>query len=103
MLYLGRIVELATGDEIYEDPKHPYTQALLTAVPIPDPKLARQRNIDALKGRNSLADQSAIGLYLPHALPVRQAVLRGEAAAARNDRRRAGWWRATAGARSIRS
>ncbi|KQN77179.1 dipeptide ABC transporter ATP-binding protein [Devosia sp. BK] len=50
VLYLGRIVELATGDEIYEDPKHPYTRALLTAVPIPDPKLARQRNIDALKG-----------------------------------------------------
>ena len=50
VLYLGRIVELATGDEIYEDPKHPYTKALLTAVPIPDPKLARQRNIDALKG-----------------------------------------------------
>jgi oligopeptide transport system ATP-binding protein len=50
VLYLGRIVELATGDEIYEDPKHPYTRALLTAVPIPDPRLARQRNIDALKG-----------------------------------------------------
>jgi len=50
VLYLGRIVELATGDEIYENPKHPYTKALLTAVPIPDPKLARQRNIDALKG-----------------------------------------------------
>jgi len=50
VLYLGRIVELASGDEIYEDPKHPYTRALLTAVPIPDPKLARLRNIDALKG-----------------------------------------------------
>lgn len=50
VLYLGRIVELASGDEIYGDPKHPYTQALLTAVPIPDPRLARQRNIDALKG-----------------------------------------------------
>ena len=50
VLYLGRIVELATGDEIYDDPKHPYTRALLTAVPIPDPKLARQRSIDALRG-----------------------------------------------------
>jgi oligopeptide transport system ATP-binding protein len=50
VLYLGRIVELAAGDEIYEDPKHPYTRALLTAVPIPDPKLARQRSIDALRG-----------------------------------------------------
>jgi len=50
VLYLGRIVELAAGDEIYEEPKHPYTKALLTAVPIPDPKLARQRSIDALRG-----------------------------------------------------
>jgi oligopeptide transport system ATP-binding protein len=50
VLYLGRIVELADGDSLYDDPKHPYTRALLTAVPIPDPKLARQRNIDALQG-----------------------------------------------------
>jgi oligopeptide transport system ATP-binding protein len=50
VLYLGRMVELADGDDLYADPKHPYTQALLTAVPIPDPKRARQRNIDALRG-----------------------------------------------------
>ncbi len=50
VLYLGRIVELATGDEIYLDPRHPYTRALLTAVPIPDPRLARLRTIDGLKG-----------------------------------------------------
>jgi oligopeptide transport system ATP-binding protein len=50
VLYLGRMVELASGDELYADAKHPYTKALLTAVPIPDPKRARQRDIDALKG-----------------------------------------------------
>ncbi|CDP52882.1 MAG: ATP-binding cassette domain-containing protein [Devosia nanyangense] len=50
VLYLGRIVEMAKGDDIYDDPKHPYTRALLTAVPIPDPRLARERNIDALRG-----------------------------------------------------
>jgi oligopeptide transport system ATP-binding protein len=50
VLYLGRMVELASGDDLYGDPKHPYTRALLTAVPIPDPKRARQRNIDALQG-----------------------------------------------------
>jgi oligopeptide transport system ATP-binding protein len=50
VLYLGRIVELADGDELYNDPKHPYTRALLTAVPIPDPKRARQRTIDGLVG-----------------------------------------------------
>ena len=50
VLYLGRIVELADGDDLYGDPKHPYTRALLTAVPIPDPKRARQRSIDGLVG-----------------------------------------------------
>ena len=50
VLYLGRMVELSSGDELYDDPKHPYTKALLTAVPIPDPKRARQRSIDALTG-----------------------------------------------------
>jgi oligopeptide transport system ATP-binding protein len=50
VLYLGRVVELADGDDLYQDPKHPYTRALLTAVPIPDPKRARQRTIDGLVG-----------------------------------------------------
>ncbi len=50
VLYLGRVVELADGDDLYEDPKHPYTRALLTAVPIPDPIRARQRTIDGLVG-----------------------------------------------------
>ncbi len=50
VLYLGRIVELADGDAIYDDPRHPYTRALLTAVPIPDPKAARLRTIDGLVG-----------------------------------------------------
>jgi oligopeptide transport system ATP-binding protein len=50
VLYLGRIVELADGDYLFEDPKHPYTRALLTAVPVPDPRRARQRSIEGLVG-----------------------------------------------------
>jgi peptide/nickel transport system ATP-binding protein len=43
VLYLGRVVELADRDTIYADPRHPYTKALISAVPIPDPKLERAK------------------------------------------------------------
>jgi oligopeptide/dipeptide ABC transporter ATP-binding protein len=47
VMYLGKIVELASRDEIYRNPRHPYTRALLSAVPVPDP---RQRNERMLLG-----------------------------------------------------
>jgi oligopeptide transport system ATP-binding protein len=50
VLYLGQIVELAPRDALYHDPKHPYTRALLTAIPIADPKKARARSIEGLVG-----------------------------------------------------
>ncbi|MGD0142064.1 MAG: ABC transporter ATP-binding protein [Rhizomicrobium sp.] len=43
VLYLGRVVELADRNMIYEDPRHPYTRALISAVPIPDPKAERAK------------------------------------------------------------
>jgi len=50
VLFLGRIVELAGRDAIYRDPQHPYTKALLSAVPIPDPKLERAKKRVRLTG-----------------------------------------------------
>ena len=45
VMYLGRIVEMSTNERIYKNPKHPYTQALISASPIPDPKIRRERII----------------------------------------------------------
>ena len=48
VMYLGKIVEMATYEQIYTNPKHPYTEALLSAIPVPDPKAGKKRIV--LKG-----------------------------------------------------
>ncbi|MDO4474522.1 MAG: ATP-binding cassette domain-containing protein [Eubacteriales bacterium] len=50
VMYLGNMVELADSDELYEEPLHPYTKALLSAIPIPDPEVERERQQIRLEG-----------------------------------------------------
>jgi len=50
VMYLGRIVELGTRDEVFQEPQHPYTRALLSAVPVPDPDRAAVRQRIVLSG-----------------------------------------------------
>ena len=49
-MYLGKMVELADADEIYDKPLHPYSKSLISAVPVPDPQVARANKRIVLKG-----------------------------------------------------
>ena len=50
VLYMGNIVELAKSEDIYNHPRHPYTQALISAVPIPDPKIEKNKDLILIEG-----------------------------------------------------
>ena len=49
VLYLGTLVELTTSEELYANPQHPYTRALLSAIPIPDPKIEQERDAKKIR------------------------------------------------------
>ena len=64
VMYLGRIVEMAAADELYARPTHPYTEALMSAVPIPDPVESARRNRIILRGEVPSPDRVYPGCAL---------------------------------------
>jgi len=90
VMYLGSIVEVSPAEELYDNPLHPYTISLLSAVPIPDPVVERQRETILLAGDLPEPRRPPARLPVPHALSVRSAhALPGRRAAAPRSRARA--------------
>ena len=84
VLYLGRIMEIAPAASLYARPQHPYTHALLSAIPSPDPTKAAAP--PDTEGRHSEPGQPAVGLCIPHPLPLCDRRLRRRRAGVARDR-----------------
>lgn len=72
VMYLGRLVEVAESRSLYENPRHPYTRALLESVPIPDPVLERQRAHHILGGEVPSPEQVYSGCQFADRCPLRE-------------------------------
>ena len=90
VMYLGKVTELAPVDDLWAHPRHPYTDALLSAVPVPDPDKAGTAGADHPGRRRALTDQPAVRLPVPPPVPEGGPDVRGEGPGARAAARRCG-------------
>ncbi len=77
VMYLGVIVEVADSEKLYEEPLHPYTQALLSAIPIPDPEVESRRQRIILTGDVPSPDKERTGCYFYDRCPKRMDICAG--------------------------
>jgi oligopeptide/dipeptide ABC transporter ATP-binding protein len=78
VMYLGQIMELADSAELYASPRHPYTQALLNAIPIPDPRVERGRAKTLLRGELPSPRNPPLGCVFRTRCPLASAECAGE-------------------------
>lgn len=79
VMYLGKIVEIAPCEDLYGNALHPYTAALLSAVPIPDPAVEKARKLDVIAGEVSTSLQRPTGCYFSDRCPYVMDVCKSEA------------------------
>ena len=78
VMYLGKIVELAKRKDLFENPIHPYTQSLTSAVPIPNPKLERRRQRIILKGEPPSPANPPLGCVFHPRCPIAKGICKEE-------------------------
>ena len=86
VMYLGKVVEIGQKHQIYDSPSHPYTQALLSAVPIEEPTQRGKREADRARGRRAEPGEPAVRLPVPHPLLAGAGALRDGRAGAEGPR-----------------